>query len=155
MRAARLILLATILLALTGAAVAEDKMLEKNVSKSSNPIAYVELPVADLDRAMAFYTAVFGFALERQTIDGYEMALFPAAEGATGATGALVKGDVYKPSKSGAIVYFAVTDIDAVLAKAKARGSRILYDKKEVGAFGYVAEIEDSEGNRIALNAPK
>lgn len=128
---------------------------EKRVTQPANPIAYVELPVADLDRAMAFYTAVFGFALERQTIDGYDMALFPAAEGAAGASGALVKGDVYVPGKTGPIVYFGVSDIDAVIARAKARGAKILYDKKDVGAFGFVAEIEDSEGNRIALNAPK
>ncbi len=123
--------------------------------QSANPIAYVELPVTDLDRAMAFYTAVFGFALERQTVDGYDMALFPAAEGAAGASGALVKGDVYVPGKTGPIVYFGVTDIDAVIARAKARGAKILYDKKDVGTFGFVAEIEDSEGNRVALNAPK
>ena len=123
--------------------------------KPSNPIVYVEIPVTDLDRAIAFYTAVFGFALERQTIDGYDMALFPAAEGAPGASAALVKGDVYVPGKTGPIVYFGVTDIDAALAWAKARGAKILYDEKDVGAFGFVAEIEDSEGNRIALNAPK
>ncbi len=144
-----------IMVAMPGALVAQGKVLEKSVAKPSNPIAYVELPVADLDRAIAFYTAVFGFALERQTIDGYDMALFPAAEGAAGASGALVKGDVYVPGKTGPIVYFGVTDIDAVITRAKARGAKILYDKKDVGAFGFVAEIEDSEGNRIALNAPK
>ncbi|WP_374128082.1 VOC family protein [Sphingomonas sp. 28-62-11] len=155
MRAVSIIILAGIMVAAPGALGAQDKMQEKSVAKPSNPIAYVEIPVTDLDRAVAFYTAVFGFALERQTIDGYDMALFPAAEGATGASGALVKGDVYVPGKTGPIVYFGVADIDAVIARAKAHGAKILYDKKDVGAFGFVAEIEDSEGNRIALNAPK
>jgi uncharacterized protein len=118
-----------------------------------NPIRYVEIPVTNLDRAMAFYEAVLGLDLERQTIDGYDMALFPFTEGASGATGALAKGDIYKPSKDGAIVYFTVPDIDPVLERAKARGAAILYEKKSVGAFGFVAEIEDSEGNRIALHA--
>ncbi len=145
---------AMLCLALPGALHAE-KPQEKPVSIPSNPIAYVELPVTDLDRAMAFYTAVFGFVLERRTVDGYDMAFFPAAEGAPGASGALVKGDVYLPGKRGPIVYFGVVDIDSVLARAKARGATILYDKKDVGAFGFVAEIEDSEGNRIALTAPK
>lgn len=121
----------------------------------ANPIAYVELPVADMERAMAFYADVLGLDFERQTIDGYDMALFPAAEGAAGASGALVKGDVYVPGKTGPIVYFRVADIDAVLKRARARGAKILYDKKDVGAFGFVAEVEDSEGNRIALNAAK
>ncbi len=122
---------------------------------TANPIAYVEIPVMDLDRATAFYADLLGLDFERQTIDGYDMAMFPATEGAAGASGALVKGDVYVPGKTGAIVYFRVADIDAVLKRARARGAKILYDKKDVGAFGFVAEIEDSEGNRIALSAPK
>lgn len=121
----------------------------------ANPIAYVEIPVTDMVRAMAFYADVLGLDFERQTIDGYDMALFPAAEGTPGASGALVKGDVYVPGKTGPIVYFRVADIDAVLKRARARGAKILYDKKDVGAFGFVAEVEDSEGNRIALSAPK
>lgn len=155
MRGVSIIVLVGIMLAVRGEQMALDTIQEKRVTQPANPIAYVEIPVTDLDRAMAFYTAVFGFALERQTIDGYDMALFPTAEGAAGASGALVKGDVYVPGKSGPIVYFGVTDTDAVIARAKARGAKILYDKKDVGAFGFVAEIEDSEGNRIALNAPK
>jgi predicted enzyme related to lactoylglutathione lyase len=117
-----------------------------------NPVHYFEIPVTDIERAMRFYSAVFGFALTRQTVDGYEMALFPRIDGAPGASGALAMGDVYVPSKSGPIVYFDVPDIDAVLERAQAQGAVILYAKKRVGP-GYVAEIEDSEGNRIALHA--
>lgn len=135
------------------AAITPAPAREKTMT--ANPIAYVELPVADMERAMAFYADVLGLDFERQTIDGYDMALFPAAEGAAGASGALVKGDVYVPGKTGPIVYFRVADIDAVLKRARARGAKILYDKKDVGAFGFVAEVEDSEGNRIALNAAK
>lgn len=116
-----------------------------------NPIAYVEIPVTDMDRAVAFYTAVFGTDFERQVIDGYEMALFPASDGA-GATAALAKGDVYRPSKEGAIVYFRVGDIRAVMARAEAAGGAVLYPVKDVGEFGLVGEIADSEGNRIALS---
>jgi predicted enzyme related to lactoylglutathione lyase len=116
-----------------------------------NPIAYVEIPVTDMDRAVAFYTAVFGTDFERQVIDGYEMALFPASDGA-GASAALAKGDVYRPSKDGAIVYFRVGDIRATVARAEAAGGSVLYPVKDVGEFGFVGEIADSEGNRIALS---
>ncbi|MBY0284731.1 MAG: VOC family protein [Sphingomonas sp.] len=145
--------LATLVAMALFAAMAPAQAREKTMS--ANPIAYVEIPVTDMDRAIAFYADVLGFDFERQTIDGYDMALFPAAEGAAGASGALVKGDVYVPGKTGPIVYFRVADIDAVLKRARARGAKILYDKKDVGAFGFVAEVEDSEGNRIALSAPK
>lgn len=119
-----------------------------------NPVGYVEIPVTDMDRAVAFYEAVLGYDFERQTIDGYEMALFPFHPGGGGATAALAKGDVYAPSKAGPIVYFSVDSIDAVLERAIAAGARVLFAKKDVGAFGFVAEIEDSEGNRIALSEP-
>jgi uncharacterized protein len=121
----------------------------------ANPVAYFEIPVADMARAVRFYEAVFEVDLDRQQIDGYDMALFPFAAGAQGASGALAKGDVYVPAKTGPILYFGVADIDAVLARATANGGKILYPKKDVGAFGTVAEFEDSEGNRIALHTPK
>ena len=93
--------------------------------------------------------------LERQEIDGYEMALFDSNPTAPGATGALAKGDVYVPAKAGPVVYFGVGDIDAVLARALTHGGKVLYPRKDVGEFGTVAEFEDSEGNRIALHCPK
>jgi hypothetical protein len=38
------------------------------------------------------------------------------------------------------------------LLRAREHGADVLYPKKDIGAAGYVAEIEDSEGNRIALS---
>lgn len=119
----------------------------------SNPVAYFEIPVRDLDRAQAFYERVLDVVLERQIVDGYEMALFPWVEGAAGATGALARGDVYVPSRSGALVYFTVTDIEATVHRGQADGAAILYPIKSVPA-GRVAELEDTEGNRMALFQP-
>ena len=120
-----------------------------------NPVGYFEIPVTDMARAVRFYETVFEIRLERQTIDGYEMALFPFDPNAPGATGSLAKGDVYVPAKTGPILYFRVADIDAVLARATAGGGTVLYPKKDVGDFGHVAEFEDSEGNRIGIHKPK
>lgn len=117
-----------------------------------NPVVHFEIPVTDMERAIGFYEAVFGYRLTREEVDGYDMAFFPRADGKPGASGALAKGDVYQPSREGAILYFDVPDIDAVIAKATARGVRVLYAKKDIGDAGFVAEIEDSEGNRIALS---
>jgi predicted enzyme related to lactoylglutathione lyase len=118
----------------------------------SNPVFHFEIPVTDLERAVAFYEAVFGYAMSRQAVDGHPMAFFPRSDGAPGASGALAKGDVYKPSRAGAILYFDVPDIDAVLQRAQALGAEVLYPRTDIGEAGYVAEIEDSEGNRIALS---
>lgn len=120
----------------------------------ANPVSYFEIPVTDMERATAFYTRVFGFSFERDVVDGYEMAFFPQSDG-PGVSGALVKGDIYVPGKQGSVVYFAADNIVYTLERVRAAGSIVLYDIKDVGEFGLVAEFEDCEGNRIALHKTK
>jgi uncharacterized protein len=127
----------------------------QKVKSMSHAVVWFEIPVTNMSRAVRFYEALLGIELERQKVDGYEMAMFPFSDGAPGASGALAKGDVYKPSQSGPIVYFHTPDIDATLAKARQLKAKILYAKKDIGAAGFVAEIQDSEGNRLALLQPK
>ena len=119
----------------------------------TNPVFHFEIPVTDLDRAIQFYEGVFGYRLNRRTIDSYEMAFFPRSDGKPGASGALARGDVYVPSKTGPILYFDVPDIDPVLERAVQRGGAVLYPKTHIGDGSYVAEIGDSEGNRIGLSS--
>ena len=118
----------------------------------TNPVFFFEIPVGDLHRAVSFYERVFGFVFNLKTVDGHEMAFFPRADGQPGASGALAKGEGYNPSHSGCLVYFDVRRIDDVLRLADAEGGRVLYPKTYVGEGGFVAEIEDCEGNRIGLN---
>lgn len=119
----------------------------------TNPVVYFEIPVNDLVRAEKFYTEVFNFSFEKEIIDQYEMALFPFEEKNSGITGALAKGDVYQPSKSGVIIYFKTESIDITLEKVIEHGGKLLYPKKTDEKYGFsVAEFEDSEGNRIALH---
>ena len=115
-------------------------------------VRYLEIPVSDIERAVDFYEFVFGVELERVVVDGYEMAHFPTLGDGKGADVTLAQGDVYIPSKTGAIVYFHVPDIDAVMSRAADRGAETLYAKKEVAPGTWVAEFEDSEGNRVALS---
>ncbi|MGU3376264.1 VOC family protein [Chryseobacterium sp. M5A1_1a] len=124
----------------------------KNMNKT-NPVVYFEIPVNDLERAEKFYSAVFNFSFEKEIIDHYEMALFPFEEKNSGITGALAKGDVYKPSKNGVIIYFKTENIDVTLNQVIQHGGKLLYPKKIDKKYGFaVAEFEDSEGNRIALH---
>ncbi|WET51663.1 VOC family protein [Chryseobacterium indologenes] len=120
---------------------------------STNPVVYFEIPVHDLERAENFYSAVFNFSFEKEIIDHYEMALFPFEEKNSGITGALAKGDVYKTTKDGIIIYFKTENIDATLEKVLQHEGKILYPKRTDEKYGFaVAEFEDSEGNRIALH---
>lgn len=120
--------------------------------KKYNPVVYFEIPVIDIDRAMKFYTAVFNFTFEREVIDKNEMALFPFVEENSGISGSLAKGEIYKPTNDGVLIYFKAENIDSTLKLAIQNGARILYPKTSNGELGFVAEFEDSEGNRIALH---
>jgi uncharacterized protein len=117
-----------------------------------NPVVYFEIPVLDLDRACEFYSKVFETTLTQDGVDGYQMAFFESFDASFGASGALVVGDVYIPSHQGCFLYFGVESIDETVARAIAHGGSVLYPKKSNGDLGSVAEIQDSEGNRIALH---
>ena len=114
--------------------------------------SWFEIPVTDLDRAVRFYESVFEIALERDTSDGEEAAYFPAGDGPVGSAGALVKGESYVPTVDGTRVYLEVADVDGAVARAIAAGGAVLYPATEVDDT-LVAEIRDSEGNRVALRA--
>ena len=118
-------------------------------------VSYFEIPVRDMNRAISFYSKTFGVKFERMDIDGNEMALFPYQTGGEGVTGALAKGDSYKPSLKGTRVYFSTHDIDFTLRNAISSGGKMIYPKTDTGDYGFVAEFEDSEGNCIALHMKK
>jgi predicted enzyme related to lactoylglutathione lyase len=122
--------------------------------KKSNPVVYFEIPVNDIDKAIKFYTTVFNFDFDKEIIDKNEMALFPFANENTGISGALAKGEIYKPTKDGVVIYFNTENIDETLKLATSNGGHILYPKTDNGT-GLVAEFEDTEGNRIALYQSK
>lgn len=116
-----------------------------------NPVLHFELPVRNMARAIRFYEALFAVKLDRKRVDGYDMAFFPESPTLPGASGALAKGDVYVPTRHGVILYFTVANLDTTLAAAKGLGAKLLYAKKEVAPQTWVAEVQDSEGNRLAL----
>lgn len=113
-------------------------------------ILHVEIAATDLDRAMKFYREVFGVAFA-EPIDLHESRMAYAERAMEGASWALCQGEGYVPTQNGAILYFAVDDIDAVLNHAENLGSALLFPKTTLADGSHVAEIGDSEGNRIAM----
>lgn len=120
---------------------------------ATNPVAWFEIPVHDLDRARKFYEAVFGYSMNTMEMGPRQMAFFPMADKTYGTGGALVREDRYFiPSYEGTLVYFNVSDIDDTLEKAGANGGKILVPKTSIGEYGFVGYFADSEGNRVALH---
>lgn len=125
------------------------------MKSKSNPVIYFEIPTTDIERAIRFYTAVFNFDFERDTIHDNEMAFFPLTENHDGISGALAQGEIYKPTVNGTLVYFKTEDIKKTLNLAVKNGAEILFPITSNGDFGWVAEFKDCEGNRIALHMSK
>jgi len=131
-----------------------QKVNKDTVLKKSNPVVYFEIPVIDMDRATKFYSTVFNFKFDTTIIDNNEMALFPFTQENSGISGALAKGEIYKPTKDGVLIYFNAANMDETLRLTNTNGGKILYPKTDNG-IGLVAEFEDTEGNRIALYQSK
>ncbi|TSE09891.1 VOC family protein, partial [Aquimarina algiphila] len=70
----------------------------------------------------------------------------------SGISGALAKGEIYKPTNDGVVIYFKTENIDKTLKIVIENGGQMLYPKTSNEELGFVAEFEDSEGNRIALH---
>ena len=121
----------------------------------ANAVNWFEIPVTDMDRAKKFYETILGYELALNEMGPALMAWFPMEQGATGATGSLIKAEGYVPSETGSMVYFSVNDIEDTLSKVNENGGTTVNPKMNIGEYGFVAHFIDTEGNKIALHSEK
>lgn len=115
-----------------------------------NNITWFDVPVTDLDRAIRFYSAVLGSPVTREQTGSIPIGMLPTPDGEK--MGCLVSGNQARPSLDGVMVWFDVEGrLKEAVAAASANGGKILGDIHAIGEFGFRAEVQDSEGNRIAL----
>ncbi|MFC3716184.1 VOC family protein [Luteimonas soli] len=113
--------------------------------------AWFEIPVADLDRAQAFYEGLLGTSLTRERFADDEMAVFPYA-GKPNSSGALVAHPKMAPSMTGTTVYLSVESVSAVLDRMPGQGGEVLVPRTELhDGLGVFAQFRDCEGNRVGL----
>jgi len=87
----------------------------------SNTFVWVDIPVLDLDRAIAFYGAILGKAVDKVEGPGFTFGLFKHEGNEVGGCLFLPEGDV-KPSLHGPLVYLDATGrLDAAIDAAGAR----------------------------------
>ena len=119
-----------------------------------NPIGWFEIFVADMARAKKFYETVFQVALAKIPADDRVMWGFPAELTRYGAGGALVAQQGLMPGDGGTMVYFSCADCGVEAGRAGKAGGKVLLAKKDIGQYGSVAIVKDSEGNTIGLHTP-
>ena len=119
----------------------------------ANPVGWFELYVADMDRAKAFYAAVFGFEFTRLE-SPIDLWAFPMQPGGHGISGALARIDGLDPGGSSVLVYFTCTDCAVQAGRAASHGGTVVKPKFSIGQYGHIAHLRDSEGNMIGLHSP-
>lgn len=126
----------------------------------SNPVGWFEIYVQNMPRAKAFYEAVFQGKLDAlanpdpQGFAEMEMWAFPMSMEGSGAAGALVKM-AGCPSGGSTLVYFSCDDCAVEAKLAAANSGKIFKDKMSIGEHGFIALVEDTEGNMIGLHSMK
>lgn len=115
-----------------------------------NFAVWVEIPVTDLDRSIAFYNQVFDTRIEKDTTSGPNpMAMFPTSS-KTGVAGNLYPG---KPAGDGdgPTIHFACPDqLEDALNRVPDAGGKVLSDIIAIpdGRFAYCL---DPDGNSIGI----
>lgn len=120
-------------------------------------IHWFEIPVADLSRATAFYSRILGIASFRSEQAGEtKMAIFPHDRATNGVGGALLWNGKARPASAGVTVYLnAGTDIRGAIDRVIDAGGRVTRPVTDIGDPGYIALIEDTEGNIVGLHQPR
>ena len=115
-------------------------------------VNWFEIPAADLNRAVAFYSHIYGIEMETTRTGGYAMGFFPAGKGVGGA---IVQGNGCVPGGSGTLLYLnGGRDLQTVLNRVAEAGGHVVMGKTEINPeFGFYAVFIDSEGNKLALHS--
>lgn len=122
----------------------------------ANVVVWADIPVVDLERARAFYAHLLGSPVD--TMPGHpEVAVLksPGDSDPMDVSADLATGWSKPSTTHGTTIYLgSMGDIDGMLARTVEAGGKVLQEKQLMDMVGWVAFVEDTEGNRIGLHQP-
>lgn len=126
-----------------------------NIFKMKNLVNWFEIPASDFGRAVNFYKSILDIEITETEMFEMQMGLFPSD--GQNVSGAIVKGDMYKPSADGALMYLnGGEDLSGILGRVEKAGGTIIVPKTLINPeTGFMAMFTDTEGNRMALHSIK
>lgn len=120
-------------------------------NSEKNRVVWVDVPVGDLDRAAAFYTAVLGVKISKESFGDFQFCVLHHEDGNGGCL-VLNKSEV--TASAGILVYFNVAGrIKDAVGQVEKLGGKIVEPTVSIGPHGFRAVVIDCEGNRIALHS--
>jgi uncharacterized protein len=116
-----------------------------------NLISVFEIPAVDFPRAVNFYQNILNVSIEETDMGGVSMGLFPGDDNAV--SGMVIRGDDYRPSADGVIIYLNAGDnLQVVLDRVEINNGKIITPKTQISPeMGFYALFIDTEGNRLGL----
>jgi len=119
-----------------------------------NAVVWVDIPVLDLDRAIAFYSAILGTQLVKADYGTFALGFLPGEPQTGDVCGCLYVADDSAPADQGPLVYLnALSRLDEAEAAIVPAGGTIMQPKHQIGPHGYRVIFKDTEGNRLALHS--
>ncbi|MCW4025607.1 MAG: VOC family protein [Candidatus Bathyarchaeota archaeon] len=120
-------------------------------------IVHFEIPAQNIEKLKKFYEEVFNWKIIQAEgpIEYWIIQTVPTDEnGMPNRPG--VNGGMYHKmtAENKPVNYFAVESINNYLEKIKKSGGKVLQEKQEVLNVGWIATVEDPEGNMFALLEP-
>ena len=113
-------------------------------------LAFTGTPVTDMQRARAFYEGLLGLKPTLESAGGAWVEYDLAA----GTFGIGCYGEDWKPSPDGSAVAFEVDDLDAEVARLKAKGVPVNMEVMDTPMCRF-AIISDPDNNKIMLHKRK
>ena len=122
-----------------------------DLNAAQNRLVWFDIPVADLERAAAFYRGVLGIGVHVEQSPGYSFAVL---EHRDGNGGCLVPNAGEISGHAGILVYLNASGrMGEAMQQVTKLGGRVVEPVRSIGPHGFRAIVIDSEGNRIALHA--
>lgn len=121
-------------------------------------LIHFEIHADDPERAVGFYTGVFGWSVSRFGDMEYWL-LSTGPDDEPGINGAILPRSGERPAVGAAVVgavnTVQVDDLDASLAKAFELGGVLALDKMPIPGVGTVAYVLDTENNVVGMLQPE
>ena len=120
-------------------------------NSTHNRAVWFDIPVADLDRALAFYQGVLNVKVGTADAGGER---FGVLEHDQGNGGLLITAPERISSTGGILVYMNVDGrIRDAMRNVASLGGKVVEPTHAIGPHGFRAVVLDSEGNRVALHS--
>jgi predicted enzyme related to lactoylglutathione lyase len=115
----------------------------------ANPLFHWELMVGNVEKAIEFYSTVFDWEIDRDSLPNYPLIRTGDTPG-----GAFIAKPTSTPAPA-MNTYFYVQDIESTLARALVSGGSLIAPKTPIPGMGFWAMFADPDGIPIGLLQPE